>query len=211
MRRSTRTESHPWLQPRAHTFRILVGWSVLFLFAASMAPAEDIPDVPCVADCNGDGMVTVSELVLLVNIALGDSPPSACADGIPRSGVDIALIIKGVNYAVAGCPVLGPGDCCQCEDFCAAPVDGTCGGCVLVFSGTCRDGSCIRPTPTQTSPPANTPIPTITPGQRDCCQCPDSCAAPVAGSCGSCNVVHNAVCGGGMLCVLDTPTPLPSP
>jgi len=43
-----------------------------------------------------------------------------------------------------------------------------------------------------------------------CCQCPTSCAAPVAGSCGDCTMVFGATCQGGDLCVLYTPTPTPT-
>jgi hypothetical protein len=34
--------------------------------------------VPCVGDCNGNGQVTVDELLTMVNIALGNTPVTAC-------------------------------------------------------------------------------------------------------------------------------------
>ena len=58
----------------------------------------------CVGDCDGSGAVTVDELITLVNITLGNVPPSACAHGIPADvEVDIALIIQAVNNALNGC------------------------------------------------------------------------------------------------------------
>lgn len=215
MNRSTRGE------PRAGGVRLrtagtvcsLLTWFTPLLLAATItSAAADVPDVPCVGDCNNDQEVTVSEAVTLISIALGDAQLAACPNGLPISGVNVAVIIQAVIHAVNGCPVLGAGDCCQCADFCAAPVDGTCGGCALFFGAPCTGGSlCVKPTPTPTAPPVNTPTPTNTPGARDCCQCPTSCAVPIAGSCGGCPVVLDAACGGGMLCVPHAATPGPTP
>jgi hypothetical protein len=46
----------------------------------------------------------VNELIILVNIALGNAQPSACLNGIPVGAeVDITLIIQAVNSALTGC------------------------------------------------------------------------------------------------------------
>ena len=59
----------------------------------------------CVGDCNGNGEVTVSDVIMLVNIALGAAEASACPHGIPGSAsVDIALIVQAVNSALTSCP-----------------------------------------------------------------------------------------------------------
>jgi hypothetical protein len=59
----------------------------------------------CIGNCNGDQAVTVNELVILVNIALGTAEPSACPLGVPDgAAVDIALIIRAVGYALTSCP-----------------------------------------------------------------------------------------------------------
>jgi hypothetical protein len=60
--------------------------------------------VSCVGDCNGNGSVTIADLVTLVTIALGNAPPSACPDGIPSgAAADIALLIHALNNALSGC------------------------------------------------------------------------------------------------------------
>jgi subtilase family serine protease len=61
---------------------------------------------PCVGDCNGDGAVTVNELVSMVTIALGDASVSICLAGdVSRNNViTIDEIIAAVNHALNGCP-----------------------------------------------------------------------------------------------------------
>ena len=55
----------------------------------------------CVGDCNDDGVVTVDEIVLLVNIVLGVAPISSCPTlaGPP----DVADIVLAINAALTGC------------------------------------------------------------------------------------------------------------
>lgn len=60
----------------------------------------------CVGDCNGDGMVSVNELILGVNIPFGlrpldDCPSFACTGG---SSVPINCLVQGVNNALGSCP-----------------------------------------------------------------------------------------------------------
>jgi hypothetical protein len=58
----------------------------------------------CVGDCDGGSILTIDELITLVNIALGSAQPSACAHGVPAGAtVDIALIIQAVNNTLNGC------------------------------------------------------------------------------------------------------------
>jgi len=60
---------------------------------------------PCVGDCDGDGAVTVSELVRGVNIALGTTPLESCAafDSDQDGDVSINELIAAVNAALLGC------------------------------------------------------------------------------------------------------------
>jgi len=51
-------------------------------------------------------MVTIADLILGVNIALGNQPSTACPAFENAQGmVDIAQLIKGVNNALNGCGV----------------------------------------------------------------------------------------------------------
>ncbi len=120
-------------------------------------------------------------------------------------------------------------DCCECPTSCAAPIEGSCGDCDVVFNATCRSGAlCVlhtptpTPSPTSSLPPTLTPSPTpspirtpITPsptptlGPSECCQCASFCAAPINGTCGGCVVVLGASCTSGSQCVAHTPTPTP--
>lgn len=60
----------------------------------------------CPADCNGDGIVDVSELVSTLNIGLGLAPIDQCAAADPDSNgvVTIDNAVSGVESAINGCP-----------------------------------------------------------------------------------------------------------
>ena len=61
--------------------------------------------IACAGDCNGDGMVTVNELILGVNIALGSQPASVCTamDTDGNGMVTINELIAAVTRALNGC------------------------------------------------------------------------------------------------------------
>ena len=66
--------------------------------------AAAVPPPLCVGNCNGDGVVTIDELILGVNIVLELRPVDACPAFANSQGmVDIAQLIKGVNNALGGC------------------------------------------------------------------------------------------------------------
>jgi hypothetical protein len=59
----------------------------------------------CGGDCNGDGEVTVNELITMVNIALGNANVSTCLAGDADGSGEITIneIIVAVNNALNGC------------------------------------------------------------------------------------------------------------
>lgn len=61
--------------------------------------------VACVGDCDRGASVTINELIIAVNIALGNSPVSACraADFDNSNQVAINELIQAVNAALSGC------------------------------------------------------------------------------------------------------------
>lgn len=76
--------------------------------ATATATAEVTPTNtggrPCVGDCDGNGRVTVSELVRAVNISLGTAEPSTCLAADPNgNGVTIDELVRAVGAALNGC------------------------------------------------------------------------------------------------------------
>lgn len=65
--------------------------------------AGTIAGLPCPGDCNGDGRVSVDELVRAVGLALGD--PGFCL-GLDSSGngqIEVAELVAAVGRALNGC------------------------------------------------------------------------------------------------------------
>ena len=62
----------------------------------------------CVGDCDGSGDVSVNEIIIGVNIALGLAPATMC-EAMDRNGdgmVSIDELLAAVNAALDGCPAL---------------------------------------------------------------------------------------------------------
>ncbi len=73
-----------------------------FSNAATVSVAAPV----CIGDCNADGMVTVDELLIAVNIALDNLPIESCPafDANADRTVTVNEILAGVNNALNGCP-----------------------------------------------------------------------------------------------------------
>ena len=84
-------------------FRVRIGIAGFTVAAllGSRAPAA----AQCVGDCNGNNLVTIEELILGVNIALGQQQVGVCPAFANDMGeVTISQLILGVNNALNGCP-----------------------------------------------------------------------------------------------------------
>lgn len=68
-------------------------------------PTPTVPPGSCVGDCNGDGAVSIAELIRAVNISLGQAPIGNCsaADRNGDGSVSIAELIAAVNSSLEGC------------------------------------------------------------------------------------------------------------
>ena len=83
-------------------------WGVIAALACGMGlplmTAEGM--ALCIGDCNGNGEVTVDEIIKAVNIALGTTPVDTCStsDANGDGTVTINEIIADVNSALGGCP-----------------------------------------------------------------------------------------------------------
>ena len=70
-----------------------------------MRPHECLPEIACTGDCDGDGAVTINELIRGVTIALAIAPIEDCpALDRDRDGtVTVNELISAVNNALGGC------------------------------------------------------------------------------------------------------------
>jgi hypothetical protein len=59
----------------------------------------------CVGECNGNGQVTVDEILTMVNIALGNAQLSDCnaGDANGDGAITVDEILAAVNNALNGC------------------------------------------------------------------------------------------------------------
>jgi hypothetical protein len=154
---STPTASPPIPTPPATAFASASATASSTSTATPTASATPhATPVACPADCGGDGQATVDEVLLMVNIALGSVPLSACESG-DRNGngrITIDEIVIGVNSVLTGC--VEPQRCggfaglpCAVGEFCELPAGmcstadlfGVCRGipetCTKVFAPVC--------------------------------------------------------------------------
>lgn len=89
----------PW--PPRLRLSLAAGACLATLFLPTMLAAA------CIGDCNADSTVTVDELLLAVNIALGNAAVATCAavDTNGDSEVTINELLAAVKAALNGCPV----------------------------------------------------------------------------------------------------------
>jgi len=69
----------------------------------------ETPAPTCPGDCGGDGSVTVEEILMLVNVALGNADVSVCtaSDLDANEAITIEEILTAVNMALTGCSAGG--------------------------------------------------------------------------------------------------------
>lgn len=69
-------------------------------------PTPTILPGACHGDCNGNGAVAINEVILAVNIALGEAAVEVCslADDNDNDQVSINELIDAVNRMLYGCP-----------------------------------------------------------------------------------------------------------
>src|SRR5262245_25114257 len=81
--------------------RCTVAMSCLLALAAHPLPSRA---QVCVGDCDGDGRVLVHELILGVNILLGERPVSACPIFADDEGnVTVSQLVRGVSNSLGVC------------------------------------------------------------------------------------------------------------
>jgi hypothetical protein len=77
------------------------------LWLIAFAPARLLAEAPCTGDCNGDGSVTVNEVVALVRTLLNEVPVSTCGSGDANADGQVTVneIVLAVNSLLGGCGV----------------------------------------------------------------------------------------------------------
>jgi cysteine-rich repeat protein len=84
-----------------YRLRLALGVSCLLALLGHPQPS---PAQICVGDCDGDGRVLVHELILGVNILLGDRPVSACpALADDHDMVTVSQLMQGINNSLGEC------------------------------------------------------------------------------------------------------------
>ncbi len=122
---------------------VLRRWSGGALAAVLLGVCSAQVSAQCVGDCDDDGTVTVSEMIIGVNIALGSQAVDAC-QAFASSGctVSITQLVQAVNNVLNGCTILSQPPCDAAFPYCGP--DGNCwsGPCSSICSGgvTCCGG-----------------------------------------------------------------------
>jgi hypothetical protein len=72
---------------------------------ATVTPTRPAVAVACVGDCNGDGLVTVDSILVMVGIAIGLASADACVAGDANGDTAITIdeVLLAVNAALNGC------------------------------------------------------------------------------------------------------------
>ena len=85
----------------------LANLSSMFTPPFKLVAGQGGQSATCCGDCNGDGQVTVDEILTMVNIALGDTPVTTCEPGDANHDGQITVdeILAAVNQALNGCSV----------------------------------------------------------------------------------------------------------
>ncbi len=87
--------------------RLLGSWTLTVVGAAALLlPAWRAHANVCAGDCNGDGVVTVDELVTGVDVALGTATMRQCrsANDSGSERVTVDELVRAVDAALSGCP-----------------------------------------------------------------------------------------------------------
>jgi hypothetical protein len=92
----------------AHAMAVIVAATWLAAGSANAqfmeASGDTSPEVSCWGDCSGDGRVTIDEVILLVNIALGHALIDGCSAAGQTPGIDD--IVSAVDSLLFGCDVI---------------------------------------------------------------------------------------------------------
>src|SRR4029450_4971872 len=87
-------------RPAQPALRALLEAQILLLVVAVPLLSATVAHAACAGDCDGDGTVTIDELITGVNIVLALQPLESC---LAWEEPDIANLIRGVINSLGGC------------------------------------------------------------------------------------------------------------
>ena len=109
---SRRITRFPW-KGGLNWLRLYIGGGILIVVVLlpgasrrhALTMGTEARAATCEGDCNGDGQVTVDEIITMANIALGNTTISACQSGdVTGNGqITVDKIIGAVNSTLNGC------------------------------------------------------------------------------------------------------------
>jgi hypothetical protein len=86
--------------------------ALCLLIVVLSGPAYGVQPLPCSGDCNGDGRISIDEIIKGVNIALGNATVDIC----PAFGqsqyceegltVSISCLVSAMSASLFGCPAV---------------------------------------------------------------------------------------------------------
>ena len=95
-------------QPRVHGHRGLTSLATCAVLFLSLF-ASRAHGLACVGDCDGNGVVAINELLMMVNMALGSADLSQCAADTNGDGrISIDELVSATNAALQGCTAAEP-------------------------------------------------------------------------------------------------------
>jgi len=171
------------------------------------SPPTPTTTAPCAGDCDRDGVVTVDEIVALVNIGLGTGDIAACpsADANADGAVTVDEILAGVNAALRGCSGEDP-EPTPFPTSTRTPAATSVPPRTATRTPTPTWHRTVSPTPSATPYPPQDPTPPRPPVCRDastCCRvcvrgkaCGDTCIAADF----TCHVGRGCACNSSELC-----------
>src|SRR6516225_9005962 len=88
----------------------LARWTGVIVALTAVCVAR--PSAGCVGDCNGDGKVTIDELVRAVNIALGEASVDVCdaVDNDRNGMISVDELVRAITKSLSDCRIGTSGD-----------------------------------------------------------------------------------------------------
>lgn len=82
-----------------------VACAMALFLSLSLAPRAQAQPV-CPGDCDGDGEVSVDEILLVVNMLLeGGGSPGICPGAYSNGNLSVASIVASINSVMLGCRI----------------------------------------------------------------------------------------------------------